>query len=170
MAMLQNTSYDFKMFGETVSVPDADVAKVMYYLDCVCTVIDYDDNNIRRYRNYSNWMNMSDEEDKLIFVLAATLSPDELEDKVFFDNAALCPSTSNQFYEIGQVRNRLLVVQSIVIGGRSRQVKKIMAYTGGWMQRNYLQPMQRIAYRFSAQGQRDEAARQAAISQTCTIS
>ncbi len=158
------------MFGQTVTVPDSDIGKVMYYLDCVCTVIDYDDNNIRRYRNYSNWMNMSDEEDKLIFVLAATLSPDELEDKVFFENAALCPTASNQFYEIGQIRNQVLVVQSIVIGGRSRQVKKIMAYKSGWMQRNYYQPMQAIAYRFTPQGQREEAMRRAAISQACVIS
>lgn len=170
MAMFQNTNYDVRMFGQKVDVPDAPVARIMYYLDCVCTVIDYDDNNIRRYRNYSNWMNMSDEEDKLIFVLAATLSPDELEDKVFFENAALCPTTSNQFYEIGQVRNQLLVVQSIMIGGRTRQVKKIMAYTSGWMQRNYHQPLQALAYRFSPQGQREEAYRRAQLSQACTIS
>ncbi len=170
MAMFSNTNYDVRMFGETVTVPDADVAKVMYYLDCVCTVIDYDDNNIRRYRNYSNWMNMSDEEDKLIFVLAATLSPDELEDKVFFENSTLCPTTSNQFYEIGQIRNQLLVVQSIVIGGRSRQVKKIMAYKSGWMQRNYYQPMKALAYRFSPQGQREESMRREVMSQTCVIS
>ena len=170
MALFQNTNYDVRMFGETVSVPDADIAKVMYYLDCVCTVIDYDDNNIRRYRNYSNWANMSDEEDKLIFILAATLSPDELEDKVFFENAALCPTSANQFYEIGQIKNQLLVVQSIVIGGRQRQVKKIMAYKSGWMQRNYYQPMRQLAYRFSPQGQRQEAARRAAVSEACVIS
>ena len=169
MALFQNTNYDVKMFGQTVNVPDEPVARVMYYLDCVCTVIDYDDNDIRRYRNYSNWMNMSDEEDKLIFVLAAALSPDELEDKVFFENAELCPSTSNQFYEIGQVRNQLLVVQSVVIGGRSRQVKKIMAYTSGWMQRNYHQPMQALAYRFSDRGQED-ARRRRQATQVCTIS
>jgi hypothetical protein len=133
-------------------------------------VIDYDDNNIRRYRNYSNWANMSDEEDKLIFILAATLSPDELEDKVFFQNSALCPTTANQFYEIGQIKNQLLVVQSIVIGGRQRQVKKIMAYTSGWMQRNYYQPMRQLAFRFSPQGQRQEAARRAAVSEACVIS
>ncbi|CAF1082916.1 unnamed protein product [Rotaria sordida] len=170
MAMFQNTNYDVKKFGQTVSVPDADIAKIMYYLDCVCTVIDYDDNNIRRYRNYSNWMNMSDEEDKLIFILAATLSPDELEDKVFFENGKLCSNTSNQFYEIGQVKNQLLVVQSIVIGGRTRQVQRIMAYTNGWMQRNYYQPMRRLAHRFSPQGQREEAMRRAIVSEACVIS
>jgi hypothetical protein len=170
MALFQNTNYDVRMFGQKVNVPEADIAKVMYYLDCVCTVIEYDDNNIRRYRNYSNWANMSDEEDKLIFILAATLSPDELEDKVFFQNSALCPTTANQFYEIGQIKNQLLVVQSIVIGGRQRQVKKIMAYENAWMQKFYYQPMRQLAYRFSPQGQRQEAARRAAVSEACVIS
>ncbi|CAF1133066.1 unnamed protein product [Adineta steineri] len=158
------------MFGQSATIPDADIAKVMYYLDCVCTVIDYNDNDIRRYRNYSNWMNMSDEEDRLIFILALALSPDEFDDRVFFNNVRLCQGSGNQFYEIGQVKNQLLVVQSILIGGRSRQVKKIMAYTSGWMQRNYYQPMQALAYRFSPQGQREEAVRRAVISQSCTIS
>ncbi|CAF1538041.1 unnamed protein product, partial [Rotaria sordida] len=128
MAVFGSTEYDFQRFGSTANIPNADIARIMYYLDCVCTVIEYNDNDIRRYRNYSNWRNMSDEEDRLIFLLAATLSPDELEDKVFFNVPDLCPDSTNAFYEIGQVRRQLMVVQSIVIGGQSRQVKKIMAY------------------------------------------
>jgi hypothetical protein len=170
MAMFQRTNYDVKAFGRTVTIPDADIAKIMYYLDCVCTVVDYNDGDIRRYRNYSNWANMSDEEDRLIFVLALALSPDELEDKVFFNSPQLCPDANNQFYEIGQVRNQLLVVQSIVIGGQQRQVKKIMAYKSAWLQNFYYAPMRALVYRFSPQGQREEAMRRQMISQACTIS
>ena len=28
-------------FGSTTQVPNNDIAKLMYYIDCVCTVIDY---------------------------------------------------------------------------------------------------------------------------------
>ncbi|CAF1400289.1 unnamed protein product [Rotaria sp. Silwood1] len=167
MAAFGSTEFEFQRFGRTVQVPDADIAKVMYYLDCVCTVIEYNDNNIRRYRNYSNWRNMSDEEDRFIFLLALALSPDELEDKVFFNAPALCPDSSNQFYEIGQVRRQIMVVQSIIIGGQSRQVKKIMAYKQVWMRANYYEPMQRLAFRFSPAGQRQEALMRSAA---CTIS
>ncbi|CAF3003065.1 unnamed protein product [Rotaria sp. Silwood2] len=167
MTFFGNTEYDFTMFGETVNVPNADIARIMYYLDCVCTVIDYNDNDIRRYRNYLNWRNMSDEEDRFIFLLALALSPDELEDKVFFNAPSLCPDSNNQFYEIGQVRNQLMIVQSIVIGGRSRQVKRIMAYEQVWMRRNYYEPMQRLAIRFSPERQRQEALMRA---MTCIIS
>ena len=168
--MIQNTSYDMKKFGRTVTIPDADIAKIMYYIDCVCTVVDYNENNIQRYRNYSNWMNMSDQEDRLIFLMALALWPNELEDQVFFKNATLCQGSSNQFYEIGQVKNQLFIVQSVIIGGRSRQVKKIMAYTDEWMKRNYYEPIKALAYRFSPQGQREEAMRRAIISEACVIS
>ena len=170
MAMIQADGFDVKKLGSFISVPDADIAKIMYYLDCVCTVIDYNDANIRRYRDYNNWANMSDEEDRLIFVLALALSPDEFEDKVFFNSPQLCPDASNEFYEIGQVRHQIMVVQSIIIGGQQRRVKKIMAYKQSWMQNNYYQPMRSLAFRFSPEGQRQEALRRQLISQACTIS
>ena len=170
MAFVNNVNYDVKPFGKSVTVPDTPIAKIMYYLDCVCTVVDYNDGDIRRYRNHSNWANMSDEEDRMIFLLALALSPDELEDKVFFNSPQLCYESSNQFYEIGQVRSQLLIVQSVLIGGQQRKVKKIMAYKQSWLQNNYLQPMQQLLFRFSPEGQRQEAARRQAISQACSIS
>lgn len=170
MATFQSTHFDFKKTGTVASVPNADIAKIMYYIDCVCNVIDYNDGNIQRYRNYNNWAGMSDEEDRLIFILALALSPDELEGRVFFNNPQLCPDAGNEFYEIGQVRNQIMVVQSIVIGGQQRRVKKIMAYKQTWMQNNYYQPMRALAFRFSPEGQRQEALRREAISQACTIS
>jgi hypothetical protein len=170
MAMLQSTNFDVTPFGKTVTIPDADIARIMYYIDCVCAVVEYNDSDIRRYRNYSNWANMSDREDRLIFILALALSPDELEDKVFFNSPQLCGNSNNQFYEIGQVKNHLIVVRSIVIGGQQRQVKKIMAYKATWLQTFYITPMRNLAFRFSPAGQRQEAARREMISQACTIS
>ena len=170
MAAFSTVDFDITPFGTTVTVPDADIARIMYYIDCVCTVIDYNDGDIRRYRNYTNWANMSDQEDRLIFILALAMSPKDLDDKVFFNNPQLCGDSSNKFYEIGQVRRQVVVVQSIVIGGQQRQVKKIMAYTNTWIQRNYLIPMKNLIFRFSPEGQRQEAIRREMISQACTIS
>ena len=170
MAYFNSVNYDFKPFGQTVEVPDTPIAKIMYYLDCVCTVIDYKDGDIRRYRDYANWDEMSDEEDRLIFILAIALSPDELEDKAFFNSPQLCYESGNQFYEIGEVTNQLLVVHSVFIGGQQRKVKKIMAYKQSWMQKNFYEPIQQLIFRFSPEGQRQEAAQRALLSQACTIS
>jgi len=92
----------------------------VYYINCVSTIIDYNNGNIQRYKNYSNWANMSDEEDRFIFILGLALSPNELEGKVFFNRPDLYLDSSNEFYEIGEVRNEFFVVQSIVIGGQQR--------------------------------------------------
>ncbi|CAF1289663.1 unnamed protein product [Rotaria sp. Silwood1] len=102
-----------------------------------------------------------------IFVLALALSPDEFEDKVFFNAPDLCPDSSNAFYNVGQVRRQLMVVQSIVIAGQSRRVTKIMAYKQIWMRTYYYEPMQRLNNRFVEERQAEQLR---AMSEACTIS
>jgi hypothetical protein len=141
-----------KRIGRVTTVPDNDVARLMYYLTCVCCAIDCDqDGDIRRFTNYANWALLSTEEQKLLVVLCYTFSPDVFEGKVFFHNEALCIQSSNTFYEINQIRHQLLAVESIIIAGRVHQVAKIMIYKMSWMKTNYLEPMQRLARRFSGQ-------------------
>jgi hypothetical protein len=133
-----------------VTVPDNDTARLMYYLQCVCQAIDCNnDPEIRRFTDYSNWHRLSVDEQRQLFVLCYTFSPDVFEGKVFFQRDALCIQYSNEFYEISQVSNQLIAARSIVIAGRTRRVNKIMAYKMSWMQNYYLEPMQRQAQRFS---------------------
>jgi hypothetical protein len=149
MAMFQRSNIGVREYGTTVSVPDNDVARCMYYLNCVCAVIDYNDANIRRYTNYREYWRLSNDEVEIVYRLCLTLSPDEFEDKVFFQSDAMCGSSANNFFEISQVQNRLGVVGSIVIAGRSRQVTNIMTYKMSWMRANYFGPMSRLADRFN---------------------
>jgi len=139
-----------KRTTKSVTVADNDIAKLMYYLNCVCTTIDCnDDPEIRRFTNYSNWRSLSTDEQRQLVVLCYTFSPDIFEDKIFFQKDALCIEYSNEFYEISQVSSQLVAVRSIVIAGRTRRVNKIMAYKMSWMQSYYLEPMRRQAQRFS---------------------
>jgi hypothetical protein len=94
------------------------------------------------------------------------LSPDEFEDKVFFESDALCGNSGNEFYNIGQVQNRLLIVQSLMVAGRTRKVKSIMTYKRHWMVNNYFAPMNRLADRFNPQRQLVRALQEA----DCVIS
>lgn len=153
MAMFGNNSYDFKQTGTSVQVPNNDVAKCMYYLACVCNTVECNEGQIRRYTDFRNYWKLSDDEDEIVFKLCIQLSPDEFEDKIFFENDSLCGSSSNEFYEIGQVQNRILAVQSLIIAGRTRQVKKIMTYKRQWMLNNYFGPMSRLADRFNPRRQ-----------------
>ncbi len=113
---------------------------------------------------------MSDEDDRFIFILCLALSPNELEGKVFFNRSDLYLDSSNEFYEIGEVRNEFFVVQSIVIGGQQRRVKNIMTYKQSWMENNFYEPIRNLTFRFSPAGQRQEAIQRAMISQACVIS
>ena len=149
MAMWQRNNIGIQEFGTTVNIPENDVARCMYYLSCVCTVIECEDADIRRYTNYRNYWFLSAAEVEIVYKLCLALSPDEFEDKVFFQSDTLCGSSANNFYEISQVQNRLGVVGSLLIAGRTRRVTKIMTYKMSWMRRNYFEPMNRLADRLN---------------------
>ncbi|CAF3657437.1 unnamed protein product [Rotaria sp. Silwood1] len=166
MALLQRNEFGIKNIGQSTTVPDNDVAKLMYYLNCVCFSIDCnDDPNIRRLTNYSNWSSLSVDEQKQLLVLCYAFSPDVFDNKVFFQSDALCQNSSNKFYEISQVRHQVLAVSSIIVAGRARQVNKIMTYKMSWMRLYYIEPMQGLARRLS--GQEKQRQRQ---SSACIIS
>lgn len=165
MAMYRQTNIGIREKGTKASVPDNDVARCMYYLKCVCSVIDYNDANILRYTNYHNYWLLSNAEDEIVYKLCLLLSPDEFEDKVFFQSDAMCGSSGNNFFEISQVQNRLGVVGSIVIAGRTRQVTSIMTYKMSWMRTNYFIPMSRLTDRFNPERRLIRALQEA----DCTI-
>jgi len=145
MALLQRNQIGFRHTSVTVSVPNNDVARLMYYFDSVCSAIEYTDSDMQRYRNYHNWSSLSYTEVRLLVALCYALSPDVFDNKVFFQSDALCGNSTNKFYEISQVSHQLLAVRSIVVAGRTRRVNNIMAYKMSWMRNNYFGPMQRLA-------------------------
>ena len=158
MALFQRNQYDLRP-SPRVTVPDNDLARLMYYLNCVFYTIEYEDQDVRKYSDYQRWWMLSHAEQRVVWFLALTFSPDEFDGKVFFHSDALCGDSSNKFYEFSQVSNQLLAVQSILIAGQTRQVKKIMTYRMSWIQNNYLDPMKRLAPYLSPQAQRPATAR-----------
>ncbi len=137
--------------GVLVSVPNNDVARLMYYMQCVCTAINCDDDpDIQRFTNYKNWARLSIAEQKALVAVCGAVSPTILNDRVFFHSDELCGNSSNEFYTINQVRNQVLAAQSIIIAGQQRVVNKIMTYKLIWMESYYYNPMRRLVARFSA--------------------
>lgn len=142
MAVFQANQTNVKEYGNDVTVEENDVAKLMYYLNCVCRTVNCsDDRELGRFIDYHNWKSLSIDDQKKLLALCYTFSPDVFEDKVFFQSEALCRGAPNRLYEINQVRHQVLVVSNIMVAGRSRQVTKIMAYTMPWMHYVYIQPM-----------------------------
>ena len=154
MAMWQQNNTNVREIGATVTVPENDVARCMYYLSCVTAVVDCDDDDdMSEYTDYRNYRYLSANDIQIVYRLCLSLSPDKFDDKVFFESDRLCGSSANNFFEISQVQHRLGVVGSILIAGRQRQVTKIMTYKMSWMQKNYYGPMNRLADRLNPERQ-----------------
>ena len=169
MALFFRDQFSLRPTSSRATVPDNDLARVMYYLNCVFTAIEYKDQDVRKFRDYHNWSLLNNAEQRMVLVLALAFSPDEFDGKVFFHSDKLCGDSSNKFYELSQVRNQVLAVQSILVAGQTRQVKKIMTYTMFWIQNNYVNPVKRLAAQFEAQRQQQLAQqRQAAMVRAMT--
>ncbi|CAF2039495.1 unnamed protein product [Rotaria magnacalcarata] len=147
MAYVQRNRIGFHDTSVPANVPNNDVARLMYYLNCVYTVIEYNDNNIRRYRNCQNWSSLSS----------------------LFQSDELCGNSANKFFEISQVRDQLLVVESIAVAGQTRHANQIMTYKMSWMRQNYFDPVPRLSRSVNPRNQRPTPAIQPSRTSTCVI-
>ena len=133
-----------EMDMETVRVPDDDVARLMYYLSCVDTVIDYQEIDI--LTDYENYDLLTVDEMTKLFELVLIFNPKYFIEKgVFIVNEDLLPGNlSNQFYKITDERIGLHVSDQMFIGGRTVNVLKVMACSKDWLLRNYFIPWKNI--------------------------
>ncbi|CAF1227084.1 unnamed protein product [Didymodactylos carnosus] len=168
MARFEYGNYDLRQTSNFVNVPDHPVAKCMYYLDVVLDLVEYEESNLNKLRDYSNYDDLSAQEIRLLYVLCAALSPDELINKCMFQNDTLCGNSTNRIYELGHTQNHLVVANSILIAGRNRRVKCFMTFKQIWLLRNYIQPMLEMPNEIQKQAQIEATAEQ--LSQACTIS
>ena len=70
-----------KAFGSTTTVPNNAIARLMYYLDCVYVVIDYEDRTLTDYQNYNE---ISGEKFVEIYHQAKLMNPSKfIKDGIF---------------------------------------------------------------------------------------
>ena len=145
---MASTKLTVKKTGVSVSVLDNPKAKLMYYLSCICNALDLDTSDsqsLQQLRDYKNYWALDEDEVTQLLLLCNMLSPDILLNKVIFKDDEMCGDSANEFYEIGAVRNRMIVSNSIMIGGQTRRVNKIMTFKMSWLRNNYLVPMVTLA-------------------------
>lgn len=149
MAYFEQNRFGFKQASSPVNIPENDVARLMYYFDCVCSVIQYTDNDLNRFRNYRNWASLTYGERRTLLVLCLTFSPDEFDNRVFFHSDNLCGNSTNRFYELSQISNQVIAAREIIIAGQTHRVAKIMAYKMSWMQNYYYGPILRLPSQYN---------------------
>ena len=130
-------------YGSFVTVPNNDIAKLMYYLSCVSSVIQYDDNTFTDYQNYYK---LTVEEYAAVLALASILNPQLfIEANIFIVNPNLLfDSSGNQFYKITDETIGVHVNQEIMIAGGAVKVLNVMACNNNWLLEYYYTPINAI--------------------------
>ena len=165
-AMFGRMEVQIKKTGEPTTVPNSPTAKLMYYFDCVCSCFEVEsDASIRRLRNYEeNYSYLSNQEESKLLLLCLALSPEELIGSIFFPAEDSAFDRCNAFFELSAVSTKMVVAESLLIGGQRRRVRKIMMFKNSWMENNYSEPM-----RSFSEGRRIERARRSQQGDDCTI-
>ena len=102
MATAAQISVDVKEIGHSTVVPDNDVARLMYYLNCITVGVGVDilDNDLVDFKNY--WR-LSPARRSLVFEAALLFSPDEVINKIIFqddDGTVITGTSQNEFCNI----------------------------------------------------------------------
>ena len=143
-AFMGRTEIRVKKTGYATTVPDHPRAKLMYYLNCICTCVEANNEfSIRRLQDYKNYSSLTKEEEAMLLVLCLALSPDKLTGTLIFPTEDL-ERFDNEFYEVSAVSTKLVVAETLLIGGQNKKVTKIMMFKKSWIEKNYLNPLSQL--------------------------
>ena len=148
MLAINRNEFNVKKTTEETTVENTPTARLMYYLNCVDSVLDLSEmDGIRKLTDYGKYYLLNRDEKKELLVLCALLNPEILEDKVFF-NVESGYDSGNEFFEIEKVQTTVAVTSGIMIGNKSMQVRKIMFYKRSWLRKNFSEPLLELKNQF----------------------
>ena len=78
-------------------------------------------------------------------MLCLALSPDKLIGAIFIPSEEI--PYDNDFYEVSAVSTRMVVTESILVGGQRKRIRKVMMFRKCWIEENYLEPMKTLVER-----------------------
>ncbi|KAL3863101.1 hypothetical protein ACJMK2_004877 [Sinanodonta woodiana] len=169
MALVSRTELGVRDTGKSITVSEDPRAKLMYYIDCIFSVIDITelDPHIQRFRQFRNYFTIIGFDVDRLIALCLILSPDELQGKVIFHNEEMCGDSGNVFLELSNVQTRFLVTESLLIAGQNRQVRKIMLFRMIWLKKNFVDPIALLLLR--RQQEKEEQEEKKRKSSFCVI-
>ena len=142
-ATLGMRNLQMKTFGHKVNVPNNPFAILMYYLNCVNVVIQYEENTLTDYNNYHL---LNTDQLAIVYALAKLLNPQLLiKANIFINDPRLViGNADNQFYKITDETIGVHVNQEIMIGGKYIKVLNVMACNDRWLSTCYYTPFREI--------------------------
>ena len=135
--------YKFNHYGSYTLVPDHAIARLMYYLHCVLSLLDYSDDTIANFQNYDE-LNV----DQLAKVLlyAKVFYPQRFinAEAVVLDRDLLNDSPKNDFIEMIGETKIIHINEEFGFVGREVRVRKKMKCNQSWLTVYYYRPMEII--------------------------
>ena len=126
---------------EEILVPNDDSAKLMYYLYCVSTVLDYD--GFGPFIDYKGYYLMPRELLGTLIKFALLFDPKLLIDaRVFIEDPDL--DMVNRFYAIQDKTMNFNINDEITIGGITTRVQRVMAFKPSFLMIYYYSPLLRL--------------------------
>ena len=143
-ANLNSHRIRLKDTSKTVTVPGNDIARLMYYLGCVFTVLKC--NNFSKFTDFNNYDDLSNSDIIELIRLVKLFNPKiMIGAKVFVLEEDL--DCNNRFIEITDEAMNIRANEEIVIGGIVTKVSKKMLLKNEWLIFNYFNPLKRIIQR-----------------------
>lgn len=140
-------NFNVRKTSVNVTVPNSPVARLMYYLNSTCSLLQLDTSdspNLQRLTLYNSSWILTAAQKRELTVLCSILSPEKLLNKCIFIDKSL--TGLNDFYEISAVHNQMLVSRNIIINGQRKRVNKIMICRPVWLQRYWEEPMRTMLF------------------------
>ncbi|KAI2489218.1 Mindbomb E3 ubiquitin protein ligase 2 [Fragilaria crotonensis] len=141
-----------KATGVSVTVPDYDVCRLSYYLKCG-TVSCGLDVIVDELVDFKNAHKLPKARQDAIFRLAYDdFDLEKLANVTIFlddENQLLPKGTRNEFYDVSTVSNILAIQENAIIGGKHKEIRKIMVCDKDWLEKYYVKPLQNNSGRLS---------------------
>ena len=133
-ANLNSHRIKFKDISQTVTVPGNDIARLMYYLKCVFTVLKC--NKYSEYTNYNNFYSLSNSDINELIRLVNIFDPKiMIGAKIFLLDDDL--DMGNRFIEITDETMNIHANEEFVIGGIVTKISQKMLFTSQWINNHY---------------------------------
>ena len=141
---IENTNYqnlEVKNVTYNPSVPNNKLAKLMYYLDCVFTVIESDIE--KRYINYNNYYLLTKLEEEKILNFVSQYNIELMKELNLFQiEPDFVPiNKKNEFYDISDEIFEGKIKSEVIIDDVPKKVMKVMVCKQSWIEHYYEEPL-----------------------------
>ena len=141
------TNYEVNRTSTATSVPNDALSRLRYFISCMCSVIPAlnEGGKLNEVIDYQKPIIQNNALINSIIELAKALFI-AMNGKCIFQAPELC-ERGNEFYDIKQINNIIAIADSVVVGGKTQNVTKIMTYKRDWLERNFLNAIRTLELR-----------------------